>query len=99
MLDHFKVKHKIPKLNPILIKRICRLCDKDSFKNENELEKHLKAEHPLDNYAQSDGEDVETAAAGDHEFEASTSRADEDYFKNEDDLNYEPDEPERSPSP
>ena len=97
MLDHFKSKHKIPKLNPILLKRVCRLCDKDSFKNESELEKHLKAEHPLENYAQSDGEDG--GEAGDHEFEASTSRADEDYFKNEDDLNYEPDEPERSPSP
>lgn len=97
MLEHFKSKHKIPVLKPILLNRVCRLNEKDGFKSDAELEKYINTEFPPDHFAQDESEAVEDG--NEHELEASTSRADEDYFKNEDALNYEPDEPERSPSP
>ena len=94
MLGHFKDKHKIPILKSILLNRICRLCEKDGFKSDTEIDKHITGEHPADNYHQSEEEEGEN-----NDFQASTSKADEDYFKkDEDELNYEP-EDDRSPSP
>lgn len=93
MLGHFKDKHKIPILKSILLNRICRLCEKDGFKSDTEIDKHITGEHPADNYHQSEEE------GENNDFQASTSKADEDYFKkDEDELNYEP-EDDRSPSP
>ena len=95
MLGHFKDKHKIPILKPILLNRICRLCEKDGFKNDSDIDKHIKSEHPLENYCNEEAGNEEENS----DFQASTSKADEDYFKkDEDELNYEP-EDDRSPSP
>lgn len=83
---HFKVKHKINAIKPFLIKRTCRICEKDSFATNDDLVRHIDSEHPKSLFwAEDDTED-------DRKDEDEAFMATE---HDEDELNYEP----RSPSP
>ncbi len=79
---HFKEKHKINTLKAFLIKRVCRICGLDKFGANDDLLKHIDAEHPRSDFCDDDSEDLEA--------EPSQEALEEE-------LNYEPQSPSLPP--
>ena len=52
MKTHFKAKHKISTVKPFLVKRICRICDQSNFNTNDDLAKHIEADHPKSSFCE-----------------------------------------------
>ena len=54
---HFESVHRVKKVRPNQLKRMCRICGYAAGKNEDALLKHILDEHPRDDFACDDDDD------------------------------------------